>query len=216
MNVPKKIFHRDFGLLKPENVHCICRNFAKHAEELGNTVNETPVFFEKSNAAVFCGSDIEIPDRGEIQHELEIVVLIGEPCSRVSETKALSHVSGITLGLDLTDREFQSELKEKRLPWYLSKSFQNSAWVGTFEVPDWDKWKSDFWLKVNGVEKQRGNLKDMVYSIKKQIAYLSTFHLLAKGDLVYTGTPEGVGSIIKGDVIDIGLGDTLHYTLNIV
>jgi len=206
MDNPVSIKHQELGFIKPQNVHCVCRNFAKHAAELGNKVTDSPVFFEKSNASIVTGETIILPDSGNIHHELEIVVLFGQGGEGIKSENVKQSISGITLGIDFTDRKFQSELKEKRLPWFLSKSFKNSAWVGTFETPDWNKWSREFWLTVNGKERQRGQIRDMIYSIETQVSYFSNLLPILPGDIMYTGTPEGVDAVNKGDILRLGLG----------
>lgn len=213
---PSLVEHKELGRIKPENVHCICRNYARHAAELGNKVNEEPVFFEKSNTTINSGATISIPEEGDIQHELELVMLFGKGGDHIDEQDVRTHISGITLGIDLTNRSFQTELKSKRLPWFLSKSFRNSAWVGTFESPDWQKWSQDFWITNNGVIKQQGRISDMVFSLEKQVSYLSGILPIAQGDILFTGTPEGVGSLAKGDTLTLGIGKEKLYTINII
>ena len=130
-NLPK-IRSADQKLIEVRNIYCVGRNFISHTEELNNPIPEKPVIFQKSNSALTTSSEITIPTNTDIQHELEVVVLIQFGGYKIKVKNAMNHVGGYGLGLDLTDRKMQKELKSNKLPWFLSKNFRNSAIVSDF------------------------------------------------------------------------------------
>ena len=187
--------------LKFENIYCVGRNFEGHAKELGNKVPTSPLIFQKSNSAVNVKETIEIPKNKTIEHELEIVLMIGKEGVPKNQEEARTFISGFSIGLDLTDRDLQSELKKKGLPWFASKSFKGSAVIDTnfrHECPN------EFYLNVNQKTRQEGNLKDMIFSFEDIVLHLSKIVDLKKGDIIFTGTPEGVGPLESGDEIEMG------------
>ena len=187
--------------LKFENIYCVGRNFEGHAKELGNKVPTSPLIFQKSNSAVNVKETIEIPKNKTIEHELEIVLMIGKEGVPKNQEDARTFISGFSIGLDLTDRDLQSELKKKGLPWFASKSFKGSAVIDTnfrHECPN------EFYLNVNQKIRQEGNLKDMIFSFEDIVLHLSKIVDLKKGDIIFTGTPEGVGPLESGDEIEMG------------
>ena len=187
--------------LKFENIYCVGRNFEGHAKELGNKVPTSPLIFQKSNSAVNVKETIEIPKNKTIEHELEIVLMIGKEGVPKNQEEARTFISGFSIGLDLTDRDLQSELKKKGLPWFASKSFKGSAVIDTnfrHECPN------EFYLNVNQKIRQEGNLKDMIFSFEDIVLHLSKIIDLKKGDIIFTGTPEGVGPLESGDEIEMG------------
>ena len=187
--------------LKFENIYCVGRNFEGHAKELGNKVPTSPLIFQKSNSAVNVKETIEIPKNKTIEHELEIVLMIGKEGVPKNQEEARTFISGFSIGLDLTDRDLQSELKKKGLPWFASKSFKGSAVIDTnfrHECPN------EFYLNVNQKIRQEGNLKDMIFSFEDIVLHLSKMIDLKKGDIIFTGTPEGVGPLESGDEIEMG------------
>ena len=187
--------------LKFENIYCVGRNFEGHAKELGNKVPTSPLIFQKSNSAVNVKETIEIPKNKTIEHELEIVLMIGKEGVPKNQEEARTFISGFSIGLDLTDRDLQSELKKKGLPWFASKSFKGSAVIDTnfrHECPN------EFYLNVNQKIRQEGNLKDMIFSFEDIVLHLSKIVDLKKGDIIFTGTPEGVGPLESGDEIEMG------------
>ena len=186
------------------NIYCIGRNYRAHAAELNNEVPKQPFFFQKSLPSLNTSREIIVPDNRDIHHELEVVILVQKNGENINEADVQNHIGGFALGLDLTDRNFQNELKEKNLPWLLSKSFKGSAVVSRFQSKPIEE---DFWLKINGLFRQKGNVKDMVFSIPKQVSYLSEMIPLLAGDLIFTGTPSGVGPIHTGDKLELGIGE---------
>jgi len=195
-------------LISIRNIYCIGRNYHAHAEELNSEVPKEPFFFQKSLPSLNTSNEFTIPKDREIHHELEVVILIRKNGEKIPITKTDDYILGYGLGLDLTDREYQNELKRDQLPWLLSKSFQGSAIVSCFQG---ENISEDFWLKINGSIRQKGNINQMIFSISEQISFLSGMLPLLEGDLIFTGTPSGVGPIQNGDELELGYGErTIH------
>ena len=195
-------------LIPIRNIYCIGRNYHAHAAELNSKVPKQPFFFQKSLPSLNSSNKFTIPKNREIHHELEVVILIGKNGEEIPITKTDDYILGYGLGLDLTDREYQNQLKRDQLPWLLSKSFQGSAIVSCFQG---EKISEDFWLKINGSIRQKGNINQMIFSISEQISFLSGMLPLLEGDLIFTGTPSGVGPIQNGDELELGYGErTIH------
>jgi 2-keto-4-pentenoate hydratase/2-oxohepta-3-ene-1,7-dioic acid hydratase in catechol pathway len=200
------------NLIPVRNIYCIGRNYRAHAAELNHDVPDNPFFFQKSIPALNTTNEIILPENREIHHELEIVVLIGKDGEMISVSSTDTFISGYALGLDLTDRIYQTQLKEAKLPWLLAKSFKGSAVVSTFQS---EMVQKDFWLKVNGEVRQMGNASQMVFSISQQISFLSSMIPLMSGDLIFTGTPSGVGPINSGDSLELGIGEKSIHSLSV-
>ena len=148
-------------VISVRNIYCIGRNYLDHISELNNDEPDEPFFFQKSLPSLNTSDLIDIPEGREIHHELEIVIFIHKDGEYILSDNATSYIGGYALGLDLTDRPFQNELKNKKLPWLLSKSFKGSAVLSDFKNGPIDK---EFWLEINGVEKQRGHINQMINS----------------------------------------------------
>ena len=187
------------------NIYAVGRNYPAHAKEMGSAVNNEPIFFQKSLTSLHTGAKIIIPRDRNIHHELEVVVLVGTPGEFIDENIAIDHVAGLALGLDLTDRDLQNALKKQSLPWFLSKSFKGSAVVSEFRMKTDGLWEKEFWLKRNEIIVQLGKMDQMVFPITKLIEYLSAKMPLLEGDLIFTGTPQGVGPIKQGDNLELGV-----------
>jgi acylpyruvate hydrolase len=190
---------------------CIGRNYAEHAKELKNEVPQEPVFFMKPDTALLKdGEAFYYPSiTKDLHHEIEIVLKISKAGKHIEEKFANKYYSEIGLGIDFTARDLQQQCKEKGLPWEKAKSFDNSAPLGSFlplvSFPDLNN--IDFRLEINGAVKQKGNTKDLLFSFDKIIAYVSQFVTLKTGDLIFTGTPEGVGPVKIGDKLTGFIGD---------
>ena len=187
--------------LKFENIYCVGRNFAGHAKELGNKIPTSPLIFQKSNSAVNTFETIEIPSNKTIEHELEVVLLIGKEGVPKNHEEARTFISGFSVGLDLTDRHLQTELKKKGMPWFASKTFKGSAVIDAnfmHECPH------EFYLTVNQKIRQEGNLKDMIFSFEDIILHLSKIVDFKKGDIIFTGTKIALES---GDQIEMGFNN---------
>lgn len=198
---------------KIENIYCVGRNFEGHAKELGNKVPTSPLIFQKSNSTINFTNKIEVPKNKNIEHELEVVILVGKNGSAKNHEEARSFISGFSIGLDLTDRELQSDLKKKGLPWFAAKSFKGSAILDKNFKPECPK---EFYLNVNQKLKQKGSLKDMIFSFEDIILHISKIIELKKGDIVFTGTPEGVGPLKSGDEVEMGFKNHKPTNLTVV
>jgi acylpyruvate hydrolase len=185
---------------------CIGRNFVEHAHELKNEVPSEPVFFLKPDTAVLPqGRTFYIPDfSSDIHHEVELVLKVCKEGKHIDAKFASRYYDQVTVGLDFTARDVQQRQKEKGLPWEPAKAFDHSAPVGKFislnDVKD--NRTLAFSLKKNGEVVQEGTLQQMIFSFDQIIAYVSRYITLRKGDLIFTGTPKGVGPVKAGDVLE--------------
>lgn len=205
----------DKNLIEVRNIYCVGRNYISHAEELNNIIPTEPIFFQKSISALTNSSEIITPENINIQHELEVVVLIRSSGYKIKVKNAMNYVDGYGLGLDLTDRKMQEELKSKKLPWFLSKNFRYSAILTDFIHWNDSKWNSVFWLEKNQVRVQKGEMSNMIHSVGELIEFLSHRIPLMAGDVIFTGTPGGVGPIEKGDELKLGLGNNILKVVKI-
>lgn len=196
---------------------CIGRNYAEHAKELKNEIPTEPVFFMKPDTALLKESDFYIPDfTSDLHHEIELVIKISKAGKHIEEQFAHKYYNEIGLGIDFTARDLQAKAKEKGLPWEKAKAFDNSAPIGEFIAKEKLKLEAiDFELKVNGQSKQKGSSKDLIFSFDKIISYVSKFISLKVGDLIYTGTPEGVGQVKVGDKLEGFLNGESFLKLNV-
>jgi 2-keto-4-pentenoate hydratase/2-oxohepta-3-ene-1,7-dioic acid hydratase in catechol pathway len=193
----------------PNRIFCIGKNYGEHIKELGGTqIPEEPVVFMKPVCNIVApGETLYRPSFGnELHHEVEVVLLIGKEGKNILKADALSYISAITLGLDLTLRDVQKKLKKAGLPWEISKSFEQSAPLGIFK--DYSPEKIDlgdlpFSCSVNGSLRQKGNTREMIFPIENLIQTLSSWWTLRPGDIIFTGTPAGVASLQPGDKIEI-------------
>ncbi|HET6244914.1 MAG: fumarylacetoacetate hydrolase family protein [Bacteroidetes bacterium] len=185
---------------------CIGRNYAEHAKELSNAVPKEPVVFLKPDTALLKNrQSFYYPEFSrEIHHELELVIKISSPGKNIEEKFAHKYYSEISLGIDFTARDLQQECKEKGLPWEKAKAFDSSAPIGAFVSKDSfnDLKDLNFHLNINGNTVQKGNSKDMIFTIDSIISYVSKFFTLKRGDLIYTGTPAGVGPVKQNDLLE--------------
>lgn len=190
---------------------CIGRNYVDHAKELNNPVPSKPVFFMKPDTALIQKHNpFFYPEFSkDIHYETELVLKICKNGKHIDEKFAHKYYNQIGIGIDLTARDLQNECKKKGLPWEIAKAFDNSAPLGEFlavsDFNDLDNIK--FSLKINGEIRQNGNSGDMIFSFAKIIAYLSQFITLKIGDLIFTGTPAGVGPIKIGDHFEAFIGE---------
>ena len=187
-------------------IWCVGRNYAEHVREMGFASGEPPVFFAKPpDALVPGGGDIPYPPKTDnLHHEVELVVAIGRAGADIPADRAAEHVFGCAVGIDLTRRDLQAALRKEGRPWEMAKAFDHSAPISALlpgPVPD----HAGIWLAVNGLERQRGDIASMIWSIPEILAHLSSFVALAPGDLIFTGTPEGVGPLLPGDAATGGI-----------
>ena len=183
---------------------CIGRNYAEHAKEMKAELPSEPVFFMKPETALLKETDFYLPDfTNDLHHEIELVLKICKAGKHIEEQFAHKYYDQIGLGIDFTARDIQTECKLKGLPWEKAKSFDNSAPIGKFE----NKTKFilnniNFSLTINGEQKQLGNSSDLIFSFDQIISFVSKFVSLKVGDLIYTGTPSGVGPVKIGDKLE--------------
>ena len=193
-------------------IFCIGRNYPAHVEELGNTGTDTPVVFCKPATALNTGRFIVLPPFSEeVHYETELLVLIGKGGKDIAVADARAHIDALGVGLDLTARDLQSALQAKRLPWELAKGFDGAACISEFvPVRHFPRLEDIiFRMALNGTLRQRGHSAMMRFSIGEQIAFLSRHFTLRAGDILFTGTPEGVGRLHSGDSLTLILGRNL-------
>lgn len=195
-------------------IFCIGRNYAKHAREMGSEVPDKPLVFLKPLSTIcYKDSKIQLPQQSsEVHYEAEIVVAISKEGKNISKKNAMDFVAGVGPGIDFTARDIQREAKQKGQPWSVAKGFDQFAPIGEFvpisdiENPE----ELDIKLFQNGFIKQHGNSSEMIFSIRELISYLSGIFTLHPGDLIFTGTPEGVGPVTPGDVLEVHFHDQFH------
>lgn len=184
---------------------CIGKNYAKHAREMGGSVPKAPVVFLKPpQAYIPDGGKIVIPEiSANVHHEVELVIVIGKDCGNVAGENAKDYIAGVAVGIDVTLRDVQSEAKKNGTPWAVAKGFKTSAPIS--RIVSLDKAGNiddlELSLYVNGEERQRGFTKDMERSAGDLVEYLSAIFSLRRGDIIFTGTPEGVGPLKSGDSV---------------
>lgn len=186
-------------------IFCVGRNYAAHAEEMGNEVDrEAPFYFTKSPSTI-CLSGTSVPyppGTRDFHHEMELVVAIGAPAFQVPRDDAMTPVFGYAAGLDMTRRDLQQKAKDKRRPWDLGKDFENSAVIAPITpAAQFAPQAQGVVMSCNGVLRQKARLADMIWSVPEIVADLSLYYHLDAGDLIYSGTPAGVGPVSPGDVL---------------
>ena len=195
-------------------VYCVGRNYAAHAREMGfDPDREPPFFFCKPADAVVPvahGDTLDLPYPSETRnyhYEIELVAAIGKAGADISIEQALEHVWGYAVGLDMTRRDLQMKMREAGRPWELGKAFDLSAPIAPLYPADQagDIHKASLWLKVNGETRQSSEISKLIWSVAETVSYLSKFFRLEPGDLIYTGTPEGVGPVVAGDLMQGGV-----------
>jgi 2-keto-4-pentenoate hydratase/2-oxohepta-3-ene-1,7-dioic acid hydratase in catechol pathway len=189
---------------------CIGRNYAAHVRELNNAMPDEPVIFIKPDTAVLRNNaPFFIPEfTQDVHHEIEVVVKINKNGKSIPVQFAADYYDEITVGIDFTARDLQSKLKEKGLPWEKAKGFDHSAVIGKFIPKNGIDIKNlNFHLTKNGEAVQKGNTQMMMHSVDEVIAHVSQYFMLKTGDLIFTGTPEGVGPVAAGDELKGFLGD---------
>ncbi len=195
------------GSFPVRRVFCVGRNYAEHAREMGSDPNREPPFFfmKPADALLLNGADMPYPPASkDLHHEMELVVALGSGGADISEADALGHVWGYAAGLDMTRRDVQNAAKKEGKPWDMGKGFDFSAPIGLMVPASRIGHPADglIELKVNGVVRQTSVLSKMIWNVAETIAYLSRMVTLAPGDLIYTGTPENVAAVQRGDVLE--------------
>jgi 2-keto-4-pentenoate hydratase/2-oxohepta-3-ene-1,7-dioic acid hydratase in catechol pathway len=198
---------------------CIGRNYAEHAKELGNAIPDEPVIFMKPKSALLQShTPFYYPEfTNELHYECEIVLRISKNGKYIQERQAGNYYNGITLGIDFTARDIQNELKKNGLPWEKAKAFDNSAAVGKFIdiAPTLNKKNINFSLLKNKEQVQKGNSGQMMFGFDALIANISTYFSLNIGDLIFTGTPAGVGECVVGDILEAVLESETVLTVEV-
>jgi fumarylpyruvate hydrolase len=190
-------------------IYCVGRNYEEHAKEMGFTGREPPFFFLKpADALVFVkdGETGTIPYPSQtknLHHEIELVVAIGKGGKNISAAHAMQHIYGYAVGLDMTRRDLQNDMKKQGRPWCIGKAFDHSAPIGpiTPVTQAGDVENAEIYVQVNGQDRQRSNVNKLIWNIAETIEHLSAAWELQPGDLIYTGTPEGVAAVVSGDTM---------------
>ena len=201
------------------NIICLARTYKKHAEEMGTKAPEEPLLFLKpSSSIIFNNQTIKIPKKCDVlHHEVELGIVLGRKGKNISKEKALDYVLGYLLALDITARDIQQKAKKHGWPWTIAKGFDTFCPISDVVMRDRisNPNELDLILKVNEKIKQCSNTKNMVYSVEEIIAFVSEILTLECGDLILTGTPEGVGPLISGDVVEAKLGSLCSLKMNV-
>ena len=190
-------------------IYCVGRNYEEHAKEMGFTGREPPFFFMKPADGVLVVNSGETGDMPypsltkNLHHEIELVVAIGKGGKNISAADAMHHVYGYAVGLDMTRRDLQNDMKKQGRPWCIGKGFDHSAPIGpiTPAANAGDVSNAEIYVQVNGQDRQRSNTSQLIWNIAETIEHLSAAWELQPGDLIYTGTPEGVAAVVAGDTL---------------
>ncbi|WP_432719489.1 fumarylacetoacetate hydrolase family protein [Jeongeupia wiesaeckerbachi] len=202
------------------NIFCVARNYVAHAKEMGSQILSEPVVFLKPTSALLhAGEAIRLPSWSkDVHHEAELVVLICKGGKDIPVEAALAHVAGYALGLDLTARDVQAEAKKAGMPWTLAKGFDGAAVLSDFvpveALPNPAAVSFDFY--IDGERRQHAETRDMAFDVATLIAWISSRFTLQAGDLIYTGTPEGVGPIKAGEQLRLVLGELIDARFDVV
>jgi len=213
--------------IEPTKIICIGRNYLEHAKELNSPVPTEPVFFVKTlNSIITNGNPIIYPrilyeneKFNRVDHEVELAVIIQKTCKNITSTNAYDFIQGFSIFLDITARKMQILDRNRNLPWYRSKNFDTFGPIGPRVVPldeIKDPHNLNIELKIDGVEKQSSNTKQMIFRIPQVIEYLSSYITLEKGDIIATGTPSGVGPIQPGEIIEASIENIGTITHQVV
>ncbi len=200
-------------LFPVHRIYCVGRNYADHAKEMGFSEREAPFFFMKPADAVLpvpAGTVGEMPYPGEttnLHHEIELVVAIGRAGREIAQSRASSHIWGYAVGLDMTRRDLQFALRDKGRPWDVAKGFDSSAPVSPLKpiAATGEVASGAIWLEVNGQKRQASDVSKLIWNVNETIEHLSRYYSLQPGDLIFTGTPEGVGAVQRGDLMTGGI-----------
>jgi fumarylpyruvate hydrolase len=205
-------------------IYCVGRNYADHAKEMGFSEREAPFFFMKPADAVLpaaAGTVAEMPYPGEtsnLHHEIELVVAIGRAGREIAQSHAASHIWGYAVGLDMTRRDLQFALRDKGRPWDVAKGFDCSAPISPLRsiASTGEITAGAIWLEVNGQKRQSSDVSKLIWNVNETIEHLSRYYTLVPGDLIYTGTPEGVGAVKRDDLLSGGVAGVGSLQVRIV
>ncbi len=198
------------GEFPVHRIYCVGRNYAEHAQEMGFTGREPPFFFLKPADAVLPVAEGEIgtmhypPLTKNLHHEVELVVALGSGGRDIPAATAVRHIWGYAVGLDMTRRDLQGEMKKQGRPWCIGKAFDESAPIGPLHpiAATGELTRGAITLSVNGAQRQKGDLAELIWNVNETIEALSRAWTLAPGDLIFTGTPAGVGAVVAGDLME--------------
>jgi len=204
-------------------IYCVGRNYEEHAKEMGFTGREPPFFFLKPADAIVvadAGQTASVPYPSltkNLHHEIELVAAIGTGGKNIKAADAIQHVFGYAVGLDMTRRDLQGEMKKQGRPWCIGKAYDHSAPIGPITPADQagDITQAAIWLQVNGADRQRSNVAKLIWNLAETIEHLSAAWELQPGDLIYTGTPEGVNAVVSGDTLSGGVDGLVPITVKI-
>jgi fumarylpyruvate hydrolase len=194
-------------------IYCVGRNYAEHTKEMGGDTKDPPFFFQKNPDNVVTDGTFPYPPMTEnVHHELELVVALKSGGANIKAADAMGHVFGYAVGIDMTRRDLQDVAKKLARPWEVAKAFEHSAPITAILPAQHVETiaKGAIWLEINGARKQSGDLSQMIWDVPHQIEFLSTLFELKAGDLIFTGTPSGVGAVKRGDKLKghvEGVGD---------
>lgn len=204
-------------------IYCVGRNYEEHAKEMGFTGREPPFFFLKPADAIVVSdagqtASVAYPSLTKnLHHEIELVAAIGTGGKNIKAADALKHVFGYAVGLDMTRRDLQNDMKKQGRPWCIGKAYDQSAPIGPITPADQagDVANAAIWLQVNGADRQRSNVGKLIWNLAETIEHLSAAWELQPGDLIYTGTPEGVNAVVSGDTLSGGVDGLVPITVKI-
>ena len=201
-------------------IYCVGRNYAEHAREMGHDpAREPPFFFQKNPDSVVLDGAFPYPSKSkDVHHEIELVVALASGGRDIAPADALKHVYGYAVGLDMTRRDLQGEAKKAGRPWEVGKAFDHAAPIAAIRRASevGHPAKGAIWLEVNGEKRQSGDLAEMIWSVPEIIAHLSGLFELTAGDLIFTGTPAGVGPIVRGDAMRGGIDGLGELSVKVV
>jgi fumarylpyruvate hydrolase len=220
VSVPVVGTHAQFAV---HRIYCVGRNYEEHAREMGHTGREPPFFFMKPADAVVvvnAGDTASLPYpslTSNLHHEIELVVAIGVGGKNIPVDQAAKHIFGYAVGLDMTRRDLQNDMKKQGRPWCIGKGFDHSAPIGPItpaaDVPGIHQ--ADISLRVNGAVRQQSQISQLIWNVAETIAQLSAAWALQPGDLIYTGTPAGVGAVVTGDTLEGAVAGLTPIALNV-
>jgi len=211
------------GEFPVHRIYCVGRNYAEHAAEMGHDARESPFFFMKPADAVVpvrAGQAglVDYPTlTSDLHHEIELVVAIGRGGQGIRAADAAGHIFGYAVGLDMTRRDLQNDMKKQGRPWCIAKGFDQSAPIGPIHpiAATGELTTGAITLTVNGAPRQRGDLADLIWNVAETIEQLSQAWILQPGDLIFTGTPAGVGAVVRGDLLQGAIADLGTLTLSV-
>ena len=208
------------GEFPVHRIYCVGRNYAEHAIEMGHDPDrEPPFFFQKNPDNLVTGGEFPYPDRTrEVHHEIELVIALGEGGRDIPVERALAHVYGYAVGLDMTRRDLQAEMKQLGRPWEIGKAFEHAAPCSAIApaAAIGHPARGRIWLDVDGRRRQDGDLAQMIWKTPEIISVLSGLFTLAPGDLIYSGTPAGVGAVARGDRLHGGVDGVGEIDIRVV